>query len=347
MSDQLRVPSWSEDLGAARRVGRRQGLLGLITAVAVITALGAAAARADDKVTLRTNWLYYGSHSMFFLGIDQGLYAKNGIDVVVKQGNGSGNATRLVANKDSTFAYASAVTMMNLAAQGAPVVAVATIDAQGTDAVIVRPDAGIKTFKDLEGKKVLTTAGAGVNTLFVVAAKNAGADPGKVVLTNVAESALVSSYLQNLAPAMLGGMDDKPAEIEANGGAPPVILNYADYGIIQPGYAIVAHKDMVRDNPDLVRRFVRATVKSWEEAKKNPGAAVDATLKVKPDLNRQSQLEQLMVDIELLDSNNSKGRIGWGAQGDWDQTLALLKQYRELKTDQPWTAFHTNEFLPK
>ncbi len=154
MSDQLRVPSWSEDLGAARRVGRRQGLLGLITAVAVITALGAAAARADDKVTLRTNWLYYGSHSMFFLGIDQGLYAKNGIDVVVKQGNGSGNATRLVANKDSTFAYASAVTMMNLAAQGAPVVAVATIDAQGTDAVIVRPDAGIKTFKDLEGKKV-------------------------------------------------------------------------------------------------------------------------------------------------------------------------------------------------
>ena len=47
-------------------------------------------------------------------------------------------------------------------------------------------------------------------------------------LTNVAESALVSSYLQGLAPAMLGGMDDKPAEIKANGGKPPVILNYGD-----------------------------------------------------------------------------------------------------------------------
>jgi NitT/TauT family transport system substrate-binding protein len=349
MSDQLRVPSWSEDLGAARRVGRRQGLLGLITVVAVVTALGAATARADDKVTLRTNWLYYGSHSMFFLGIDQGLYAKNGIDVVVKQGNGSGNATRLVANKDSTFAYASAVTMMNLAAQGAPVIAVATIDAQGTDAVIVRPDAGIKTFKDLEGKKVLTTAGAGVNTLFVVAAKNAGADPGKVVLTNVAESALVSSYLQNLAPAMLGGMDDKPAEIEANGGAPPVILNYADYGIIQPGYAIVAHKDMVRDNPDLVRRFVLATLMAVKAAKQDPDASIKALINWSGSVEEQKKQARQVLDVTLaiLDSpNNKEKRLGLNVAADWDAALKLLKEYKGLQTTATADQFYTNQFVP-
>jgi NitT/TauT family transport system substrate-binding protein len=65
--------------------------------------LGGAAAAAD-KVTLRTNWLFYGSHAIFFLGIDKGFYEREGIDLVVKQGNGSGNAVRLVANKDSTFA---------------------------------------------------------------------------------------------------------------------------------------------------------------------------------------------------------------------------------------------------
>jgi NitT/TauT family transport system substrate-binding protein len=92
---------------------------------------------------------------------------------------------------------------------------------------------------------------------------------------------------------------------------------------------------------------VRASVKSWEESKRNPGAAVDAALKVKPDLNKQSTLDQLMVDIELLDSKNSRGRIGWGAQADWEQTLNILKQYRDLKTDQPWTAFHTNDFVPR
>ena len=57
-------------------------------------------------------------------------------------------------------------------------------------------------------------------------------------------------------------------------------------------------------------------------------------MKAKPDLNRQSTLDQLMVDIELLDSKNSKGRIGWGAQADWDQTLAILKNYRDLQDRQ-------------
>ena len=95
-----------------------------------------------------------------------------------------------------------------------------------------------------------------------------------------------------------------------------------------------------------MKRFVRATAKSWEEAKKNPGAAVDSAMKAKPDLNRQSTLDQLMVDIDLMDSKNSKGRVGWGAQADWDQTLAILKNYRELATDKTWTTFHTNEFVP-
>jgi NitT/TauT family transport system substrate-binding protein len=191
----------------------RRGVLTAAGATALAGALPMRSAFALDKVILRTNWLFYGSHAVFFLGIDKGLYEQNGIDVVVKQGNGSGNTVRLVANKDTTFAYASAVTMMKVAAQGAPIISVATIDATGTDAVLVNPDSGIKNFKDLEGKKVLTTAGAGVNTMFPVAAVNAGADLSKIELTNVAESALVSSYLQGLAPAMLGGMDDKPAEI--------------------------------------------------------------------------------------------------------------------------------------
>jgi NitT/TauT family transport system substrate-binding protein len=97
----------------------------------------------------------------------------------------------------------------------------------------------------------------------------------------------------------------------------------------------------------MIRRFLRASVKSWEEARKNPDAAVDAAMKVKPDLNRQSTRDQMMVDFELLDSPNSKGRIGRGAEADWNQTIDLLRKYRELETKETWTAFHTNEFLPQ
>ena len=330
----------------------RRGLMAAAGGAALASGLPFRSAFAADKVILRTNWLFYGSHAIFFLGIDRGMYEKNNLDVIVKQGNGSGNTVRLVANKDTDFAYASAVTMMKLAAQGAPVISVATIDATGTDAVIVNPEAGIKSFKDLEGKKVLTTAGAGVNTMFPVAAANAKVDVNKIQLTNVAESALVQSYLQGLAPAMLGGMDDKPAEIEANGGKPPLIFNYADYGVYQPGYAIVAHRDTVKDKADEVRRFVQATLAATKAAAEDPDAAIKSLINWKASTEDEKERVQarkvLDVTLSILYSpNNKQKRLGLNVPEDWQSALDLLQKYTEFKTDMKADQFYTNEFVPE
>lgn len=323
---------------------------GLALAAGGLALAGPLAAQDLEKVTLRTNWLFYGSHSIFFLGIDRGYYEEEGIDLVVKQGNGSSNAVRLVANKDSDFAYASSATMMNLAAQGAPVVSVAVIDAQGTEAILVRPDAGVKDIKDLEGKQIMTTAGAGVNTFFPVVAENAGLDMSQIDLVNVAEGALVSSYLQNLAPAILGGIDDKPAEIVANGGEEPVIFAYSDYGVHQPGYSIVAHQDMVEENPDLVGRMVRATVKSVAAARDDPEAAIQALINWSGSVEDQKDqaARVLGVTLSVLESPNADGGpLGAHVEQDWESALNLLKEYKELETDMAATDFYTNEFVPE
>ena len=322
----------------------------MIMAFFLVTSLCIASSEALDKASLRTNWLWYVSHSIFFLGVDKWFYEENGIDVDIKQGNGSANAVRLVANKDSTFAYASSSTMMNLAAQGAPVISVVTIDATGTDACMCRPDSGIKEIKDLEGKQVMTTAGAGVNTFFPVALKNAGVDIDKIKLVNVAEGALVSSYLQNLAPCILAGVDDKPAEIEAHGGEPPVIFNYADYGVAQPGYSIVAHKDMVKENPDLVRRIVKATLMSVKAARENPDEAIQSLINWSAHVEDQKEQARKVLDVTLsilISPNNTEGRLGYNVPADWESALKLLKEYKELETDKAADAFYTNEFLPE
>ena len=139
------------------RGGRRYGVGGHYCPVAAFAA---------DKVILRTNWLFYGSRSVFFLGIDKGLLRpRTDLDVVVKQGNGSGNTGRLVANKDTTC--------LRLGRDHDEGRGPGRADRLGGDDRCHRDrrrprqsDSGIKTFKDLEGKKVLTTAGAGVNTMF-------------------------------------------------------------------------------------------------------------------------------------------------------------------------------------
>jgi NitT/TauT family transport system substrate-binding protein len=334
----------------ARHSALKAWLMGLGVGALALALAGPVAAQGLDKVTLRTNWLFYGSHSIFFLGIDRGYYEEEGIDLVVKQGNGSSNAVRLVANKDSDFAYGSSATMMNLAAQGAPVVSVAVIDAQGTEAILVRPDAGVKVIKDLEGKQIMTTAGAGVNTFFPVVTENAGLDMSKIELVNVAEGALVTSYLQNLAPAILGGIDDKPAEIVANGGEPPVIFPYSDYGVYQPGYSIVAHKDMVAENPDLVGRFVRATLKATQAAKDDPEAAIQALINWSGSVEDQKEQARQVLDVTLsvLESPNANGApLGSHVEEDWQSALDLLKQYKELQTDMAASDFYTNQFIPQ
>ena len=233
-------------------------------------------AKALDDARLRLNWMYYGSHAGFALGKDSGAYRDAGINLDIRSGNGSSSAHRLVANGDSDFAYGSCAAMVTLAAQGAPLISVGVIDAAGTEAVIVRPDAGVKTLQDLKGKMILTTANAGVNTFFPLVMRNAGMDASDVNLTNVPDGALVSSYLQGAggAVAILGGLDDKPAEIEANGGEPPVTFAYSDFGVNQVGYCLSTHKETVAQRPELVKRFVTATVQAYAETEKNPDAAV-------------------------------------------------------------------------
>jgi NitT/TauT family transport system substrate-binding protein len=331
---------------------RRRDVLAGAAALAATTGYGIGAANAADKVVLRTNWLFYGSHAVFFLGIDKGFYDQNGLDVVVKQGNGSGNTVRLVANKDTTFAYASSVTMMKVAAQGAPIVSVAEIDATGTDAVIVNPDSGIKTLKDLEGQKVLTTAGAGVNTMFPVALANAGVDINKIEIVNVAESALMASYLQGVAPAILSGIDNAPAEIEANGGKTPIAFNYADYGVYMPGYSIVTHPDLIRENPDLVARFVRGTLTAVKAAAENPDSAIDSLINWRASTADETEKIQarkvLDVTLSILySSNNKEKRLGWHPHEDWQSALDLLEKYTDLQTDMTADQFYTNDFVPE
>lgn len=303
---------------------------------------------AMDKVTLRTNWLYYGSHGIFYYGKDKGFYEKQGIALDIRQGNGSGNAVRLVANKNDTFAYASSSTMLNLAAKDAPVISVATIDATGADACICRPDSGIKEIKDLEGKQIMTTAAASVNTFFPVALKNAGVDVSKVKIVNVAEAALVPSYLQNKAPCILGGIDDKPAEIQANGGEAPVIFNYAYYGVYQPGYSIVAHKDLIRENPDLVRRFVKATLQATAAARANPDECIDSLVNwaggAAVDKKQARQVLDVTLSI-LISPNNTDKKLGLNVEKDWASALELFKKYKGLETDKKATYFFTNEFI--
>jgi NitT/TauT family transport system substrate-binding protein len=315
-------------------------------AAVLLACFGAAAAHGQDAISLRLNWYLGGLHVPFYYGKDLGFFKQEGIDLTINEGRGSANTVQVVAAGSDTFGMADSSSLITTASKGADVKSVMSLLNSTGFSVVSLASSNIRKPKDLEGKSLAVSPGDPLGQLFRALAAHNKLDLNTIKFVQVDPAAKVVSVLEKKVDALLGGADDQFFLIKYKG-VEPHALRYADHGANIVGMTIVTTGNLIKTKPDLVRRFVRASVRSWEEAKKNPQAAVDAAMKVKPDLNRQSTLDQMMVDFELLDSVNSKGRIGQGAQADWDQTISLLRQYRDLDTKEPWTTFHTNEFVPK
>jgi NitT/TauT family transport system substrate-binding protein len=213
--------------------------------------------------------------------------------------------------------------------------------------IISLKESGIERVQDLEGKTLAVSPGDALTQLFpaVVAANDLDADSIELVFMD--PPAKPVAVMEKRTDALLGGIDDQYFLIEAQGHE-PAALRFADIGVNTVGITVHTNEDTLAENPDLVKRFVKASVRSWQAALDDPEAAVDAALKVKPDLNRESTLKQLQADLGLLFSANTEGKgIGYGAPEDWQHTEELLAEYRDLDTDRPTSSFYTNEFLPE
>jgi NitT/TauT family transport system substrate-binding protein len=319
----------------------------LLLLMALAIPLGAAPVSAQDKASLRLNWYLGGLHAPFYLGVAKGFYAAEKIDLEIQEGRGSPNTVQIVAAGSATFGMADAGSLMLLASKGAEVQAVMSLLNTSGFGVISLAETGIKSPKDLEGKTLAITAGDALTQLFPAMAKANKLDMSKIKLLQVDPPTKVVVVLEKRAHALLGGIDDQYFLIEAKG-QKPAALRFADHGANTVGITILAGTATIKGKADLVRRFVRASVKSWQEAVKDPDAAIAAARKTKPDLNAESTKKQLLADIALLESPGTKGKgIGYGAEAEWKATQDLLKEYRGLETTQPPSAFYTNEFLPK
>lgn len=304
-------------------------------------------ARAADDVSLILNWYLGGLHTPFYLGKERGYYDEEGINLAIQEGRGSAVAAQVVAAGDVDFGMSDAGSLMLAASKGLPIKSVMSLLNTSGFGVISLAQTGIEGPKDLEGKTLAVSPGDALTQLFpaVVAANEL--DESQIELVFMDPPAKPVAVMEGRADALLGGIDDQYFLIEAQGHE-PAALRFADLGVNTVGITVHTHEDNLEQRPDLVERFVRASVRSWQAALEDPEAAIDAALEVKPDLDRESTLKQLQVDLDLLFSPNTEGKgIGFGAPEDWEHTKELLTQYRDLETEREATSFYTNEFLPQ
>ncbi len=128
-----------------------------------------------------------------------------------------------------------------------------------------------------------------------------------------------------------------------------ISLRYADFSVNALGAGLMAAEKTLRERPDIVRRFVRASQKGFKRALENPQETVEVLLKRAPltITNGKTALGVLKGGLLDLHTQRSKGKpIGWMVRGDWKGTLDILSKVGKLKKRLAVERYYTNEFIP-
>jgi NitT/TauT family transport system substrate-binding protein len=304
-------------------------------------------ADAADKASLLLNWYMQGSHAQFFLGRERGFYAEEGIELEIAEGRGSARSVQLVSNGDYQFGMADGGSLMTGVSKGLEAVAVMTPVVNSSYALVGLADGPIKTIKDVEGHSLGITAGDGLTQLWPAVVAINGLDTGKIEIVQMDPATKPIAVMEKRVDAILGGIQDQPLLMQEKG-FEPLVIPFYEIGVNTIGMTVVAHPNLVRDNPDLIARFVRASVKSYAAARDDPAAAVEAMLKEKADLDAKTVRAAVDGTFELIAAGSPADKpIGYGPPESWEQTLELMRKYRELAYNGKSTDFYSNDFMPK
>jgi NitT/TauT family transport system substrate-binding protein len=237
-------------------------------------ALAANHARALDSVSLITDFGYNGRHAYFFVALDKGYYTAAGLDVKMLRGQGSVDAIRQTGANNATFGFADAGSLV--LARGndqIPVKLAAIVYAKPPQGIFCRADSGFKTPKDLEGASIANPAGGATVDMFPLYAKAAGIDAGKVKWVVASSESLPGLLAGNKVPCVGQFVVGEP--LLQKQAAPEKLVRFAflDVGLSFYGNGIVATDTTLATKPDMVKRFVAATVHGMRDAFANPDEA--------------------------------------------------------------------------
>jgi NitT/TauT family transport system substrate-binding protein len=297
-------------------------------------------AQQKTQATLRLDWVPGPHHIGPVLAAQRGYYAQEGLDISVRPGRGSGSTVQVVAAGSDMFGFADAGAMALAIGKGAPVVMIANVTQLGPNGAITL-DQKMSSPKDLAGKTIGLVPGESAHVALLAVAKKHGIPESSFRIVTV-EAASKTAALLTKKVDMIPGFRFGDF-LRAYSQNPNVkIALFSDWGVNMLGNGYVVQTATLDKNPGLVRGFLRATLRGWQDALKDPKAGIDALVKEFPDTNRNFVEMGLPLVFEHMHSQASKGKpLGWMAEEDWKTTLEVLKG-SGLEGDRPPSAFYRN-----
>jgi NitT/TauT family transport system substrate-binding protein len=328
-----------------------RALLALIVCVGLVGpgVVGAQATKPLRKVTLMLNWYPYGEHAAFYYGLDKGYFKDAGIDLSIQPGGGSTQTVQAVAAGKVDFGYADTPALLRTIAAGADVKSIGVFLQTTPAAVQFFADKNIKTVADLKGKSVAGSPGdAAYETLAAVLEANHVPNDA-VQRLNVDPAGKLTAVISGRADSLAGFYNDQSPTIEARTGKKMEQLRYADHGVNFFSTGLLASDDTIKKNPQLVRDFVHAAQRAWDEAGKDKAGAVAAEAKLAEQAPPPAVLaKQWDLTLGLLHTPRTKGdKPGYNDAADWQTTIDVVVKYLALKNPGKPDAYWDASFAQK
>jgi len=302
-----------------------------------------------EKITLKLNWVPGGDHCYYFVAKEKGFYKEKGLEVNIERGQGSGDTVKRVELGTVDVGLSDTGTLVVARSKGAKVKVIAMIYSNSPNGIKTWKGSGIEKPKDLEGRKVGVPAGDAQRVLWPALATANGIDMNKVALINIQPSAKAQSLSAKRVDAVfdwiVGNLGYWEAGLDKD---KLVLIPWSKWGVNPYGNALMASEKIIKERPDMLRRFLDATMQGWKWSIENPEKAAEIFVKSNPEVPPLAAMVRFVDDLQgLVDvPMNQKYKLGWMDDARMEETVNNINKY--FTVERPVTAkeMYTVEFLP-
>jgi NitT/TauT family transport system substrate-binding protein len=291
-------------------------------------------------VRLQLDWYPQPEHGGFFTAALQGYYKAEGLDITLSPLPEYGSVAQLVSTGQAEFGLGSSDQILEWDSNGLPLIAVAATMQHDPQAIMVHTGSPVQDFKDLEGHTVAAQTGA--TWLKYVISRynlhNVRQIPSTLSIANfLADPNHVQQVFITSEPffAKQAGADVRTFLISSSG--------YDPYRV-----QFTTH-DFVAQHPDVVAKFVRASVRGWQEYLRNPGPTNEYLLKLNPALNpaQEAYTAQALRDGGFITGGDPAGaQTGRMTAARWQTSYEQLKSLGILHGPIDPTTTYSLQFAP-
>jgi putative hydroxymethylpyrimidine transport system substrate-binding protein len=301
---------------------------GLTPTVAAATT--PAPAGPATKVTVALDWYPWANHTGLYLARERGYYQAEGLDVELYVPANPEDGLKLVAAGKDTFGISYQTDVLLARAESVPVKSVAALVQQPLNTIMTLKESNITRPRQLEGKRVGTAGLPSDDALLATMLAHDRADPTKVQTVSVGFD-LIPALIGKRVDAIIGGYWVHESILAELQGFPVNVMRVEEYGV-PPYYELVliAGEQTVARQPDLVRRFLRATGRGYADAAKDHKAAIDLLVKVNPETNRAMEEKGLPLLAPLwtqgVTSFGQQTAARWQTYAEWMKQRGILSK---------------------